>query len=680
MRIASIQPLHASAADPNSSDDALRAVRRTRVPIWVYDIDHSRVVLANMSACKLWQAEDEETLCKRDMAEGMSPTVAKRLRQYQKDFIEEDATFTEMWTLYPNGEPENVMVVFSGHVLPDGRMAMLCEAVGQAEDEPQNLRSAEALLHTDVMIMLVGENGAPLYTNPAARNMLPDDGKDFQQLFVNPADHTDLAIALSATGEHRLVSQVNTASGLRWFDVSAKACSDAVTGQPAILVTAIDVSELKVARDKARYLADRDLLTGCYNRSFLQSHFNNLASLKKPPPCALVFFDVDRFKQINDRHGHEAGDTILRQISSRVQAFLGPNDLISRLGGDEFVVFLEGINSEAEVAERIKLMQSEIAKPIFQDATRINATVSIGVVLFTPADDAFADVMRRADIALYAAKEAGRDRAIHFNDDMGRAAQERDQIEDELKTALELRQFELHYQPRIDLRTGRVVSVEGLVRWNHPIRGLVMPDAFIPICEETGMIEDLGRQVLEIGCAQAIAWHQAGHDFDVSLNVSPRQFNDKHLLQTLSDLAQSPNFPSGRIELEITENVLFGDHKSIAKKLKKITHMGYRIAIDDFGTGYSNLSYISRFPLKCLKIDRSFVDQLPEAGPIVSLILTLARQIGATAVAEGVETEEQYAWLAAQNCEQAQGYYMSRPLPLDKFLETANRLNAQASE
>ncbi len=680
MKIASLQHRQDDIYDPLDPDrDAFDVVRRLQVAVWVFDIDHSSVCYANAAACNLWQAGSEEELCDRDMSDGMSSTVAKRLKQYQSDFIESDATFTEMWTLYPNGKPQNVMVIFSGYVLPDGRMAMLCEAVGASQDEPQNLRSAEALLHTDVMIMLVGKTGPALYMNPAARNALPDGGRNFRSLFVEMADYSDLLIALSATGEHRLVTEVETANGRRWFDVSAKACSDAATGDPAILVTAIDVSELKVARDKARYLADRDLLTGCYNRSYLQSHLSYLAGQGDPPECAIIFFDVDRFKQINDRYGHEVGDTVLRQITTRARGTIRNCDLITRLGGDEFVVLLENMSDADQINRQIRALQDVISKPVFHDATRINVTVSMGVVSFTPGEADFTDAMRRADIALYASKQGGRNRATHFNEEMGRVAHERNLLEEELKIALARREFVLFYQPRVDLRSGRVVSVEGLVRWQHPTRGLVPPDTFIPICEETGMIEDLGRQVLEMGCAQAVEWHNAGHDFEVSLNISPRQFADKHLLRTLHTLANGPGFPRGKIELEITESVLTGDHNLIAKKLQTITKMGYRIAIDDFGTGYSNLSYISRFPLKCLKIDRSFVDQLPESGPVISLILTLARQIGATAVAEGIETNAQRAWLAAQNCEQAQGYFMSRPVPVDKFLDVVAALEADAT-
>ncbi len=651
--------------------------RRLKVPIWVYDIDNSRMAHANTAACALWEADTEASLRERDMTEGMSSTVAKRLRQYQSDFIETDSTFKELWTLYPNGKAISVMVIYSGFVLPDGRMAMQCEVVGKTEDEPQNVRSAEALLHTDVMITLYAKGGPPLYMNPASRNAAAETYHGLADIFLNPDDYAALAMGLSALGEHRLVAEIMTFSGPRWYDLSAKSCSDAATGQPAVLVTAVDVSELKVARDKARFLANRDQLTGCYNRTFLQNHMASRFGAVGGIDCGVVYFDVDRFKLINDRYGHEVGDTVLRLIASRTVETFGADTIVARLGGDEFVILLEGRAHADDIAGDLTRLRDAVAAPIYHNQVRIHATISMGVALFTPGKTVFTDVMREADIALYASKEMGRNRWTFFNEAMGDAARERSLIESELRRAIEQQEFVLHYQPRIDLGTGRVVSAEALVRWEHPERGTIMPDRFIPICEETGMIEDLGRFVLEKGCEQAIAWKAADMDLSLSLNISPRQFNDEQFLPSLLDLSRRAGFPTGEIELEVTESVLIGDHMVIADKLMAITRMGYRIAIDDFGTGYSNLSYISRFPLTCLKIDRSFIDQLPTSGPIINLILTLARQIGATAVAEGVETREQLDWLSAQDCEQVQGYFLSRPVPLSDFDTVVAKLNAR---
>ncbi len=635
--------------------------------MWVFDIDRARVVFANEAACRLWQADTEEDLCTRDMALDMTPTVSNRLKQYQSDFSRSDATFTELWTLYPNGEPMGVMVVFSGFLLDDGRMAMQCEALSDAEDQPDNLRSAEALLHTDVMITLFSKDGPPLYLNPAARNSFPAPLHSFEALLVDPQDFAQVMARIADVGEYRLVTKVHTCAGTRWFDLSIKSCSDAATGQPAILLTAIDVSELKEARDTARHLAERDQLTNLHNRSYLQTHLERLERSGGISGCAVIFFDVDRFKLINDRYGHEAGDTVLKQIAIRARTVLRPQDLVARLGGDEFVIVIEGDSSKATHEFQMKKLRRAISKPILHDKTRIDATISIGIAGYVSDTDCFSDVMRQADIALYASKQGGRNCTTFFNTEMSNAVIARAKMEVALSQAVLADEFILHYQPRLDIKSGKIVGAEGLVRWLHPERGMVMPDVFVPICEETGLIDELGRIVLEIGCNQAIAWHQAGLDLNVSLNVSPRQFSDPGFITTLQDLAAQPGFQHGRIELEITETVLIGEHNQIADKLRAITAIGYRIAIDDFGTGYSNLSYISRFPLTCLKIDRSFIDQLPASGPIVQLILTLGQQIGARVVSEGVETQEQLDWLADHNCEEAQGYLITRPLAVRDF-------------
>jgi len=642
----------------------LSILRRLETPVWIFDIDNLCIVFANDAACRIWGSECEAELRMRDMSSGMSSTVSNRLKQYQHDFKERDATFTEQWTLYPKDEPKSVMVVFRGFDLPDGRKAMQCEAISEAENTPQNLRSAEALLHTDVMIALYTQNGPPLYLNPAARNSSLLVDAPFADIFAAPQDYYAFMTELDRTGEYRLVAKVNTCKGDRWLDLSAKNCLDAATGKPAILLTAIDVSELKEARDTARHLADRDQLTNLYNRAFLQSHFLELSTRADDLRSALIFFDVDRFKTINDRYGHDAGDTVLKEIAKRTTLTLRCHDIATRLGGDEFVIVLEGIDDRVDFSHRVEELRTAISQPIQHNNTSIETTVSIGLVVFSPSQTEFEEALGKADLALYKSKEAGRNRVTYYTDAMGDAARYRDQMEVDLKHALEMNQFELYYQPRLDIRTGRIVSVEGLVRWVHPEKGVIMPGSFIPICEETGMIEELGRKVLELGCKQAISWQRNGLEIGLSLNVSPRQFSDERFMPILSALADDPEFPVGKIELEITESVLIGDHEWIAEKLRTITTMGYRIAIDDFGTGYSNLSYISRFPLTCLKIDRSFIKQLPASGPIIRLILTLGQQIGATVVSEGIETEDQLNWLAEWDCDQAQGYLISHPLPV----------------
>lgn len=653
------------------------SANRLKTAVWIYDVDHSRIVFANPSACKLWQADNAQALSERDMSQDMSPTVAKRLKQYQDDFIERDATFSEMWTLYPNGRPTSVRVIYRGHLLSDGRMAMQCEVVGRADDEPENLRSAEALLHTDVMIALHDINGPPHYMNPAARNTAAHASQTISEKFIDRVDYETLLREVDRSGEHRMVSKVNTSAGPRWHDLTVKQCLDAATGDPAILVTAVDVSELKTARDKARYLAERDQLTGCFNRAYLQQYFLALGK-RSQQHRALLCFDVDRFKQINDRLGHEMGDIVLREIAKRTVDVIDAKDVLVRLGGDEFVVVIHDASLDGLLENKIDDLLHQLSQPIFNDTTRISTSVSVGISIFTPGAVDFATTMREADIALYASKQAGRNRATFFSHDMGVRAKARDLVEIQLKQAVENREFTLHFQPRVNLKTKKVVSVEALVRWIHPRRGLIMPSEFITICEETGLIEDLGQMIVELACMQAISWHQSGFHIELSINISPRQFENHKLLQSLEKFSEHPDFPRDKIELELTENVLIGDHDQIEEKLAAISKMGYRIAIDDFGTGYSNLSYISRFPLNCLKIDQSFISQLPKSGPIIDLIVTLGKQIGATIVAEGVETLQQLDWLEQHDCEEVQGFFLSPPIPLEQLVETIRKLNLPA--
>lgn len=647
--------------DQTQRIDQFAAARKLHTPIWLYDFDSFRIVHANPAACALWQASSEAELQARDLAQDMSATVAKRLKQYQADFISRDATFNEMWTLFPGGIPTSVMVRFSGFRLLDGRIAMQCEVLGAPDSLPENLRSAEALLHTDVMIALYQADGPPLYMNPAARNMTSQADSALCDLFVKHADHDAMIAGLEAHGEHRRVVEIHTKSGQRWFDVSAKQCSDAATGDRAVLVTAIDVSDLKRARDQARFLARRDQLTGCYNRSHLPQHFSELAD-SNSTQVTLIYFDIDRFKQINDTYGHVIGDRVLMALADRAIQLTRADDVVVRLGGDEFVVVLGSTDATSRL-QRVEQFFKTLSAPTEFASTTVNTRVSMGVSVFDPTDVDIDVALRHADIALYLAKKTGRNRFVVYDDQMGEDAEKRSRTELEIERALNANQFELHYQPRVDLATGRIVAVEGLARWPHPDRGFVPPDEFIPICEETGLIYVLGRQVLEMGFAQAIAWREAGLDVQLSLNISPRQFSDPQILDSLKSYADRPDFPSQRIELEITENVLIGDQDGIAAKLQAITEMGYQVSIDDFGTGFSNLSYISRFPLHCLKIDRSFIEQLPASGPIVRLIIALAQQLGVTSVAEGVEQQEQFDWLKEHGCTQVQGFFVARPAP-----------------
>jgi diguanylate cyclase len=668
---------------PDTDHDPFAFGRQLQTPVWVFDTDNSQIVYANEAACAIWQAESEEALRERRLSDGMSATVERRLQQYQSDFVESDATFNEYWTIYPKDEPVTLKLVYSGFVLPDGRMAMLCEVIGQVVDEPATLRSAEALLHTDVMISLYSKMGAPLYTNPAARKAAPSARTLLSDLFSLPSDFEDMQSSWRKHGECRQVVQVQTPEGGRWHDLSVKCCLDAATGEEALLLTAVDVSELKTARDKARYLADRDQLTGCYNHAFMRSHLEFLCGPSNAVEAkyALLFLDIDKFKQVNDTYGHEVGDSVLRIFADRLKARIRSKDYIARMGGDEFVILIEGIEKKADLQRRIEELRAEVAETMDCGTVQLNVTTSIGVSMLTTNELVdYTTVMKQADIALYSSKRSGRDCYTFFNASLGAEVSERTWLEAALKTAIAERSFELFYQPRLDVATRRVVSVEGLLRWNHPERGFVAPDAFIPVCEEIGLISELGEFVMQEGHRQLQDWTKAGLDVGVSLNVSPRQFQDTQLIAHCEAIADHGGADRRHnVELEITESSLFDEDALVTEKIQRITELGFGVALDDFGTGYSNLAHISKFPLSCIKLDKSFVQKLPSSGPLLLLIIALARQIGSVVVAEGVETPEQLEWLAAHGCHQVQGFLFSKAVPASLLASTISNVEQKAA-
>ncbi len=684
--------------------DPFRLARRMTTPVWVYDTDHDRIAFANESACRIWKAENEASLCLRDLGAGMSATVGQRLRQYQTDFIDSDAVFNEFWTIYPDDEPVTLKVVYSGFAMPDGRMAMMCEVTDTVEEEPETLRSADALLHTDVMIALYAIGGEVLYLNPAARNLMPAKPTAFEDLFEDRRDHERVHRDCGQDGATRRVVRVRTSLGPKWFDLSIKRCLDAATGDQALLVTAIDVSALKMARDEASYLADRDQLTGCYNRAFMQRVFERTACCEEPmgpgarassvedagsargcsrrpamgTTKALLYLDIDHFKQINDTYGHAVGDAVLQVFAKRVSSAVRQSDIVARMGGDEFVVVLNDVADETILRRRLDVLRDLVSQPIHCAGVTVLATTSIGAATCDQGGQAgWAQIMQQADIALYESKRAGRNRHTLFDAALGAEAAERKWLEAALKTAVAERAFTLHLQPRLDLETGRVLSAEALLRWYHPERGPIAPDRFIPACEELGLMDELGTFVLDEACRVLSDWHAAGSDLGLSVNVSPHQFQHSNFLAIFEKIVERGAFPPERLELEITESSLVSDGAAVEEKIRRIDALGFRLALDDFGTGFSNLAHIARIPVRCIKMDKSFVQRLPASGPLLRLVLTLARQIGAETVAEGVENEAQLAWLEAEGCDQIQGFLFSKAVPEEALAQAIADIEAK---
>lgn len=652
------------------SETSLQTLDRLRTPIWIFDTDHKRIHWSNQSGLELWQADSLAELQSRDMGADMQPSIAQRLLQYQRDFIRHDACFTESWTLYPKGQPLTLNVIFSGYRLPDGRMAMFCEGLGEQKNTPpETLRSAEALLYTTVMITLFDTQGLPLYRNPSARDAVLDPTATAKAHFVREADYRKLLREVIAKGEGRLIAQINTSRGERWHEISARLCRDAVAGLNACLVSEVDVSELKQTEARANHLAHHDILTGLPNRNFVlygfQKRLNEIR--QQHLSAALMFIDLDRFKNVNDSLGHAAGDQLLVQMADRLRSVIRAPDVVARLGGDEFLVLAAADNIADHVLALGERIQQSIAKPMTISGCEVCVTSSIGVSLFPSDADDLGTLMRQADLAIYRSKETGRNRVAFFTPELNTVAQQRITLESELRHALDHGQFVVHYQPRVCVHNNHILGAEALVRWQHPQRGLLAPGNFIALCEETGLIEALGAYVLEEAAMQQVAWAQQGFPLRISVNLSPRQFLDTHFVQTVCEIVERTGCNPQQLQLEITESLLLGNAEGTLEILQALNGMGFSFAIDDFGTGYSNLAYLQRYPISCLKIDRSFIHSLEGTEPITELIVNMSRLLKLSIVAEGVETAIQLDWLRQHHCEEYQGFLFSSAVSASQF-------------
>jgi len=386
-----------------------------------------------------------------------------------------------------------------------------------------------------------------------------------------------------------------------------------------------------------------------------------------------MFLDLDRFKIINDTLGHPMGDRLLKGVAQRLRSCLREGDTVARLGGDEFMVVLPAI-AHAEDAARVgQRILDALSVPFNFEGHELHIGVSIGIALY-PNDGKSAEaLLKNADIAMYRAKEQGRNNYQFYTPALNDMAFERLTLENSLRRALERREFVVHYQPQVSLNTGQIVGMEALVRWRHPELGLVAPMKFIPVAEETGLIVPIGEWVLQMACAQNKAWQEAGFPpLRVTVNLSARFFRRKDLMETVARILKETGLDPDYLELELTEGTTMENAEATIRTLHELKEMGVHLSIDDFGTGYSSLSYLKRFPLATLKIDRLFVQDITTSsdGAVITLaIIAMAHSLGLKVIAEGVETEEQLAFLRAHRCDEMQGYLFSRPIPAEAFTQ-----------
>lgn len=433
-----------------------------------------------------------------------------------------------------------------------------------------------------------------------------------------------------------------------------------------------DLTELRRKDEHIQHLAFHDALTGLPNRELLlervQLALNR--SCRDGRRLSVTFIDLDRFKGVNDALGHNVGDSLLQQVAERLRSRLRNTDTVARVGGDEFLVLMENLSSPRQCAIKAQQLLDEIAQPVSLPGYELEISASMGTAFYPEDGNQPLELMKRADMAMYAAKDAGGNTYRFFREEMLQRTERRLTLEIDLRRALSQNELELHYQPKIDLTSGLLIGVEALLRWRHPVEGLQPPAEFIPLAEESNLICDIGNWVLQEACRQGAQWCKQGRQIPIAVNISARQLETGELPQQVIGLLKSSGLRPSLLELELTESALMANPEAVSDLLEQLRQAGVRVAVDDFGTGYSSLAYLRRLPLDILKIDRSFVQDAidnDEDAQIIKTILALGKSLKLEVVAEGVETEHQARLLRRLGCDRGQGYLYGRPMPPKQF-------------
>jgi diguanylate cyclase (GGDEF)-like protein/PAS domain S-box-containing protein len=481
-----------------------------------------------------------------------------------------------------------------------------------------------------------------------------------------PAKRSDLCPHGTALSDVELTALIARRQSAAFTQELANGTIITIAHEPTLdggfVDTFTDVTEQRLAEARLTYAATHDALTGLPNRTRFHEQLNEALQQAGPGKlCAVLYLDLDQFKMVNDTLGHPVGDGLLKFVADHLQKLTRKGDTVARLGGDEFAIILPGIKDVNDTTHLVDRLLVDLTGPHHIDKHRILSSVSIGIAL-APNDGLDADhLLKCADIALYRAKALGRNRACYFELGMDALMRERRDLEQELSVAAAQGEFELHYQPQVDLNRDVIVGFEALLRWRSPRRGLVEPADFIALAEETGLIVSIGAWVLETACREATTWPD---NIRVAVNISARQFVNHDLVGTVCTALDGSGLPANRLELEITETVMISDDTRVVATLHALKKLGVTVAMDDFGVGYSSLSYLRRFPFDRIKIDRSFVKGIGHGSDdiaIIRAVISLCGSLGVAATVEGVETADQLALLRAERCHEVQGYLISRP-------------------
>ncbi|MDP2822240.1 MAG: EAL domain-containing protein [Sulfuritalea sp.] len=543
----------------------------------------------------------------------------------------------------------------------------------------------------DTVIVVADLSGRVIFCNPAAESVFGHDansltGLSLHRLFdeadVVPPDFDGLIERFRADpGAHRML--VLPCQG-RHFDLSVSGLHDEDGALCGLLLIGLDMMEHKAVERHLEYLFYHDSLTGLPNRTLLRDRLEQalMHATRQNIQVALLSVDIDLFKHINDTLGHSAGDQLLTACGQRIQEALRTSDTIARYAGDQFLIMLPAIRHLQAVSTAAQKILASLHEPFRIEGSSLTVTASIGISLFPDDGRDYDALVKSAEAAMVEAKRAGRDTCRFFDAAMNRRSREQTELQARLRLALDNEEFVLHYQPQFDIASGRVIGVEALLRWHDPVQGLVMPDQFIPLAEENGLIVPIGAWVLRQACRQAAAWEKAWHPpITMAVNLSALQFRRGDLFQTVTAALDDSGLNPARLELELTESILVHETEQALNAVRELKTLGVQLSIDDFGTGYSSLAYLKRFAVDKLKIDRSFVRDLEtdlDDAAIVRAIVQMGHSLRLRVIAEGVETDRQLHMLKLVDCDEVQGFYFSRPLPPEELEPMLTRASTTA--
>lgn len=658
-----------SLLDPRS-DVRLQVLAHISVPLCVVDVDTHQIVWANHCATKCWSIASNAEFCGGDFLARFPGLTTEDLQAALHSCRDDRSTATVCLPIQTAGQParDSATIRVSEFENIEPQNALLIELFENSMGINQDVHfRIAALMHTPSMISSFDEKFNLVYSNPAAKQCMSQDCKSLQQLLLNPSDMHMIISGIADSDHFDCELEVNTRRGTQWHSMHIQHSRHPIFDKRMYLLTASNATEQRQARQAAYRLAYNDSLTGLPNRAALNRFLEellNCSSTESQLRFGIFFLDLDRFKIINDSLGHAAGDQLLIDIAQRLRQALGARGTVYRLGGDEFVMIVTDKVKHDELKSIAENVLFATAEPVTVSEHNIRVLPSIGICRY-PEDGVCIDtLMEHADAAMYIAKAHQSGYCFYdekMSNQISETIKDRMDLENDLAAAVENGEFELYFQPKVACRNLAVSSVEALIRWHHPSRGMVPPDKFIGIAEETGQIIDLGNWVLIAAMRQQKSWQDQGLKIPVSVNISARQFSANDLLANVSDALSVTGCEPHMIELEITESMLIGEPDSVHAILQQLSSMGMRLALDDFGTGYSNLAYLQKYPLDCLKIDRVFLAE-QRRSMLLGTILNIGKVLGVEVVAEGVETATQADWLIARGCDHMQGFYFSKPM------------------